>query len=367
MWSITCYLTHRARRTRDRELTSLSIHYHFTGTASCIPMVSLKAKLNLKTVMFSLLTGSTLFIIIYAILIYKTRYIGPLSQSQHAKSIKLAGTGTSNDPTGFATRTTSLHPMSVTSKLNTRKYIVVSSLRKVTKKPTKKPMKKPTKKPKGLLRPTDDMVLVQKYCTPETCLKPEDLSSNEDHKFHMKCTKMAITLLQKSLQSTNVSLSRCSCHLRRGETKYRRVGLVSLPGSGNTWVRGLLERATKICTGSMWCDPNLRAIHFCGEGLRSMKGLVTKNHDPTIRWRGQALKLSPLLSVYNKPEFDAAIFVDRNPFDSIVAEHNRELGFLLWEAAVKKGNFVGRSFSQHVQYFGKEFFSEFFIDYWGML
>ena len=27
------------------------------------------------------------------------------------------------------------------------------------------------------------------------------------------------------------------------------VGLVSLPGSGNTWIRGLLEKATGICTG----------------------------------------------------------------------------------------------------------------------
>ena len=27
------------------------------------------------------------------------------------------------------------------------------------------------------------------------------------------------------------------------------VGLVSFPGSGNTWVRGLLQQATGICTG----------------------------------------------------------------------------------------------------------------------
>lgn len=30
------------------------------------------------------------------------------------------------------------------------------------------------------------------------------------------------------------------------------VGLVSFPGSGNTWVRGLLQKATGICTGE-WC------------------------------------------------------------------------------------------------------------------
>lgn len=29
------------------------------------------------------------------------------------------------------------------------------------------------------------------------------------------------------------------------------VGLVSYPGSGNTWVRGLLQKVTGICTGTV--------------------------------------------------------------------------------------------------------------------
>ena len=32
-------------------------------------------------------------------------------------------------------------------------------------------------------------------------------------------------------------------------TNRSAVALVSLPGSGNTWLRGLLERATGVCTG----------------------------------------------------------------------------------------------------------------------
>ena len=36
------------------------------------------------------------------------------------------------------------------------------------------------------------------------------------------------------------------------------VALVSLPGSGNTWLRGLLEKATGVCTGkSGFLQPNL--------------------------------------------------------------------------------------------------------------
>ena len=38
------------------------------------------------------------------------------------------------------------------------------------------------------------------------------------------------------------------CHFMNG-THRSPVALVSFPGSGNTWVRGLLEKATGICTG----------------------------------------------------------------------------------------------------------------------
>lgn len=38
------------------------------------------------------------------------------------------------------------------------------------------------------------------------------------------------------------------CRFMRGERR-APVALVSLPGSGNTWVRGLLEKTTGICTG----------------------------------------------------------------------------------------------------------------------
>ena len=34
------------------------------------------------------------------------------------------------------------------------------------------------------------------------------------------------------------------------------VALISLPGSGNTWIRGLLEKATGICTGEGLCHNN---------------------------------------------------------------------------------------------------------------
>lgn len=42
------------------------------------------------------------------------------------------------------------------------------------------------------------------------------------------------------------------------------VGLVSSPGSGNTWLRYLLEQATGVYTGSIYCDHSLKAL-FSGE------------------------------------------------------------------------------------------------------
>jgi hypothetical protein len=41
---------------------------------------------------------------------------------------------------------------------------------------------------------------------------------------------------------------KCKCKFRE-RTGKKRVALNSLPGSGNTWLRGLLERATGLCTG----------------------------------------------------------------------------------------------------------------------
>ena len=39
------------------------------------------------------------------------------------------------------------------------------------------------------------------------------------------------------------------CHFMNG-THRAPVALISFPGSGNTWIRGLLEKATGFCTGA---------------------------------------------------------------------------------------------------------------------
>jgi hypothetical protein len=44
------------------------------------------------------------------------------------------------------------------------------------------------------------------------------------------------------------------------------VALASSPGSGNTWLRFLLEQATGVFTGSIYCDHSLKT-HFPGEHI----------------------------------------------------------------------------------------------------
>ena len=55
------------------------------------------------------------------------------------------------------------------------------------------------------------------------------------------------------------------------------VALVSFHGSGNTWVRYLLEQATGVYSGSIYCDPSLK-VTFPGEGIVSGSVVAVKTH-----------------------------------------------------------------------------------------
>ena len=57
------------------------------------------------------------------------------------------------------------------------------------------------------------------------------------------------------------------CTFYNGTAKKKATLLVSFPGSGNTWFRGLLQQVTGVCTGSHLCDVDLRRHGFPGEGV----------------------------------------------------------------------------------------------------
>ncbi|PIK62771.1 putative WSC domain-containing protein 1-like [Apostichopus japonicus] len=87
--------------------------------------------------------------------------------------------------------------------------------------------------------------------------------------------------------------------------------LLSFPGSGNTWVRYLLERSSGIYTGSVFNDVGtgnddnaiFRASEVC-----SKTTLVVKAHSLNVK----------------KCHIDGAIILVRNPYSAILAEFNRQ-------------------------------------------
>lgn len=89
------------------------------------------------------------------------------------------------------------------------------------------------------------------------------------------------------------------------------TALASFPGSGNTWMRHLIEGATGIFTGSRYKDLQIQMYGLWGE-IRSWEDgttIVQKTHDA------------------NKHHVQAdyggrAILILRNPYDAILSTHN---------------------------------------------
>ena len=108
------------------------------------------------------------------------------------------------------------------------------------------------------------------------------------------------------------------CRFLPNQTR-QPVALVSVEGSGNTWLRGLLEKATGICTGFSFCDYEARARGFVGEGVNSGQVLVVKTHLAPTQWIGHEKKLK-WEGIYG-----SAVFLIRNPAKSLIAEWNRRV------------------------------------------
>ena len=183
-----------------------------------------------------------------------------------------------------------------------------------------------------------------------------------DEKIHFLCLQRSLDysvrtdLLQNRKSRDDILAGmQCNCRLLKENEKLsrKRVVLSSLPGSGNTWVRQLLESATGICTGSMWCDPSLRANHFCGEGQHGRSLLVIKDHSGNVPWtssRREEERDTAIAIAQRRPDYDAMILVHRDPFDATVAEWNRAL------FDKEQNSSHGRD--MHVASYGLEMFGE---------
>lgn len=89
------------------------------------------------------------------------------------------------------------------------------------------------------------------------------------------------------------------------------AALASFPGSGNTWLRYLLQQATGILTGSVYKDYGLLKSGFPAESIANSSVLIVKTHE----WGSH---------VWTK--FGKAVLLVRDPAKAILAEFNRQSG-----------------------------------------
>ena len=115
------------------------------------------------------------------------------------------------------------------------------------------------------------------------------------------------------------------------------VALASFPGSGNTWLRGILEQATGVCTGASMCDMSLRAGGFTGEGVDTQSVLVVKTHRASS-------------TSWKEAGCDSAIVIIRNPLHALVSEYNRLVANNFSHQTIALGTHTNRAGKAH---FGK--------------
>jgi len=133
----------------------------------------------------------------------------------------------------------------------------------------------------------------------------------------------------------------------------KRLLFVSYPGSGNTWVRHLIEMGTGVFTGSVYNDSTLLP-DFGGENISDSRVLVIKDHNPcdnclnltgnatldglrSGRWRIRSPRVCVFCKLIRYEDLTFGRMSDiprdgkmiilllRNPFSAILAYYNYKL------------------------------------------
>lgn len=140
----------------------------------------------------------------------------------------------------------------------------------------------------------------------------------------------------------NVTIPDNGCRFLPNQSR-NAVALASFPGSGNTWLRTLIESTIGLCTGSHYCDMSLRYGGFSGENIQSGTVIMVKTHGlPT--WTGD------IQAKEDYPIFHSAVVIIRNPFDAFVSEWNRRISNNFSSTTVQLGT--------HMANAGKQYFGE---------
>ena len=118
----------------------------------------------------------------------------------------------------------------------------------------------------------------------------------------------------KQLKSSSIHIPQSHQHCKKMSFKSTGpiVALSGFPGSGNSWVRQLLESATGVYTGAAYCDTTYTAAGMLGEYVNTENVLAIKAH-----YRPHMDKSC----LHN----DKAVYIVRSPFGVILSENNRNL------------------------------------------
>ena len=196
----------------------------------------------------------------------------------------------------------------------------------------------------------DHLVLAEEE--KELIAAPEHCEEKNCQEFLSEVEKGQLKVCEKRVRTRDHymgPINNSDCKFLPNTTRHP-VALISPQGAGNTWTRGLLEKATGICTGFIYCDTVMRARGYVGERIKSGKVLVVKTHSPVTKWRGgNNTQSEPADSSYA-----AAVFILRDPAKSVVAEWNRNSA----EIVLGKHNYsIARE--RHTYSIPKELFGKF--------
>ncbi len=101
--------------------------------------------------------------------------------------------------------------------------------------------------------------------------------------------------------------------------------LASFPGSGNTWLRHVLQSGSRMLVGSMYSDESLRGA-FPAESVRDGTAPFVKTHFPCEAcWTNPRTgALIPVAKTGYLASASGTLYVLRSPLDALVAEFSRK-------------------------------------------
>lgn len=143
---------------------------------------------------------------------------------------------------------------------------------------------------------------------------------NDDKDFDEDDDEVVTSRTHFKIETESASHLSADCIAEIGRpNQFKTIFLLSLPGSGNTWTRFLLERATGYVTSSWFPDSSLEHGGFIGESLSSTSGrsLVIKNHGigPGITRTFNNKKTNHTIS--------ACLYIVRDPKKAMLSEFTR--------------------------------------------